>query len=311
MRTSNQKNEKIIKVFIFSAVIIFSLIFFIRISNLKESKDLFIDSESIISMIKNNNTRIIYDYIKNRDKVYVYHDKNLEEGAKEYISIHFPSVKYIGSFKFMLYSHMFKDSIMFYSSEKDFISKLKSLNIKCCQVVLSIDDINSDEYLTLKDNNNTKIFLSITNENFYKIDSNFNDDMYKYLAELDKNSIRVVDGDTIKYKDNYYRFIGLDAPELKQNYGTNVKAYVENKIKNASNVSMLVGSYDIFGRILCHLFIDDVPLAYPMMKDKQAKETIMKYGDNGFTTIASNIVYLSKHQGRRPFTDPAKFREEN
>ena len=138
-----------------------------------------------------------------------------------------------------------------------------------------------------------------------------NDDMYKYLAELDKNSIRVVDGDTIKYKDNYYRFIGLDAPELKQNYGTNVKAYVENKIKNASNVRMLVGSYDIFGRILCHLFIDDVPLAYPMMKDKQAKETIMKYGDNGFTTIASNIVYLSKHQGRRPFTDPAKFREEN
>ena len=74
---------------------------------------------------------------------------------------------------------------------------------------------------------------------------------------------------------------------------------------------MLVGSYDAFGRILCHLFIDDIPLAYPMMKDKQAKETIMKYGDNGFVNIASNIVYLSKFQGRRPFTDPAKFRSEN
>ncbi|WP_028330674.1 thermonuclease family protein [Brachyspira alvinipulli] len=310
MRTSNKKNKKIIKVFIFSALIILALIFIIRISNFKESRDLFIDSESIISMIENNKTRIIYDYIKNRDKVYVY-DEFLNDDSKNYISMHFPSVKYIGNFRFMLYSHMFKDSIMFYSSEKDFINKLKSLNIKCCQVVLSIDDINSDEYLTLKDNNNTKIFLSLTNENFYKIDSNFNDDLYKYLSELDKNSIRVVDGDTIKYKDNYYRFIGLDAPELKQNYGTNVKAYVENKIKNASNVSMLVGSYDIFGRILCHLFIDDVPLAYPMMKDKQAKETIMKYGDNGFTTIASNIIYLSKHQGRRPFTDPAKFRDEN
>ncbi|MBW5380295.1 thermonuclease family protein [Brachyspira hampsonii] len=123
--------------------------------------------------------------------------------------------------------------------------------------------------------------------------------------------MRVVDGDTIRYKDNYYRFIGVDAPELKQNYGTNVKNYVIEKINNASNVSMLVSSYDVFGRILCHLFIDDVPLAYYMMKDKQAKETIMKYGDNGFINIASNIVYLSKFQGRRPFTDPAKFRAEN
>ncbi|MDA1469857.1 hypothetical protein OGZ02_13715 [Brachyspira hyodysenteriae] len=47
-----------------------------------------------------------------------------------------------------------------------------------------------------------------------------------------------------------------------------------------------------------------------MMKDKQAKETIMKYGDNGFVNIASNIVYLSKFQGVRPFTDPARFRAE-
>ncbi|HJH55843.1 MAG TPA: thermonuclease family protein, partial [Brachyspira hyodysenteriae] len=177
--------------------------------------------------------------------------------------------------------------------------------------VLDINDINRDEYLTLKDSYNTKLFLSFTNKDFYNIDSNYNKELSKYLSDLDKDHIRVVDGDTIKYKDNYYRFIGLDAPELKQNYGTNVKAYVENKIKNASNVSILVGSYDAFGRILCHLFIYDVPLAYLMMKDKQAKETIMKYGDNGFVTIASNIVYLSKFQGRRPFTDPAKFRSEN
>ena len=306
MRTSNKKNKKIIKVFIFSALIILALIFFIRISNFKESRDLFIDPESIISMIENNKTRIIYDYIKNRDKVYVY-DEFLNNDSKNYISMHFPSVKYIGNFRFMLYSFFFKDNIMFYASEDSMISILKSYGIKYCKVVLDIDSISKEEYIHLKTYDNVKLFLSFTNKEFYKIDSSYN----KYLAELDKNSIRVVDGDTIKYKDNYYRFIGLDAPELKQNYGTNVKAYVENKINNASNVSMLVGSYDIFGRILCHMFIDGIPLAYPMMKDKQAKETIMKYGDNGFTTIASNIVYLSKHQGRRPFTDPAKFRSEN
>lgn len=309
MRTSNQKNEKIIKTCIYTAIIIFVFIFVIKTSNLKESKDLIIDSKSIISMIENNKTEIIYDYIKNRDKVYVLYAENYDD--KKYIKTHFPSIKFIGRFKLIFYTLFFKDNIMFYASDDKLIDKLRFFKIHYSYVVLDINDINSDEYLTLKESYNIKLFLSFTNKDFYNIDSNYNKELSKYLIILDKNSIRVVDGDTIKYKDNYYRFIGLDAPELKQNYGTNVKAYVENKIKNASNVSMLVGSYDTFGRILCHLFIDDIPLAYPMMKDKQAKETIMKYGDNGFVTIASNIVYLSKFQGRRPFTDPAKFRSEN
>lgn len=309
MRTSNQKNEKIIKTFIYTVIIIFAFIFLIKTSNLKESKDLIIDLKSIISMIENNKTEIIYDYIKNRDKVYVLYAENDED--KKYIKTHFPSIKFIGKFKLIFCTLFFKDYIMFYASDDKLIDKLRFFKINHSRVVLNIDDINSDEYLTLKDSYNTKLFLSFTNKYFYNIDSNYNKELSKYLAVLDKDSIRVVDGDTIKYKNNYYRFIGLDAPELKQNYGTNVKAYVENKIKNASNVSMLVGSYDAFGRILCHLFIDDIPLAYPMMKDKQAKETIMKYGDNGFVNIASNIVYLSKFQGRRPFTDPAKFRSEN
>ena len=309
MRTSNQKNEKIIKTCIYTVIIIFAFIFIIKTSTLKESKDLIIDSKSIISMIENNKTSIIYDYIKNRDKVYVLYAENDED--KKYIKTHFPSIKFIGKFKLIFYTLFFKDNIMFYASDDKLIDKLRFFKIHYSHVVLDIDDINSYEYLTLKDSYNTKLFLSFTNKDFYNIDSNYNKELSKYLTILDKNSIRVVDGDTIKYKDNYYRFIGLDAPELKQNYGTNVKAYVENKINNASNVSMLVGSYDAFGRILCHLFIDDIPLAYPMMKDKQAKETIMKYGDNGFVNIASNIVYLSKFQGRRPFTDPAKFRSEN
>lgn len=306
MRTFNKKNEKIIIiVFICSFIIIFY--FLIQLLNFKETKNLFIESKSLISMIENNKTSIIYDYIKNRDKVYVYNA--LTNHDKKYISMHFPSIKYIGFLRLFIYSLFFKDKIMFYASDDGIINKLKVLNIKYCKVVLNIDNINIEEYLTLKDSNNTKLFLSITNKDFSEID--INNINRKYLIYLDKDLIKVSDGDTIKYKNNYYRFIGVDAPELKQDYGTNVKNYVIEKINNASNVSMLVSSYDIFDRILCHLFIDDVPLAYYMMKDKQAKETIMKYGDNGFINIASNIVYLSKFQGRRPFTDPARFRAEN
>ncbi|WP_300711299.1 thermonuclease family protein [uncultured Brachyspira sp.] len=322
MRTSNKKNEKIIKSLIFSAFIIFSFIFVLKTSDFKSSKhnknskynnkDLFIDSKSVISMINNNKTSIIYDYIKNRDEVYVYnYFLKIKNEDKKYINTYFPSVKYIGSFRFFIYTLLFKNSIMFYTSDDKLADKLKFFNAHYCRVILSINDIKSEEYLTLRDINNAKIFLSLTNKDFYKIDSNYNKELSKYLVSLNKDLINVIDGDTIKYKDNYYRFIGLDAPELKQDYGSNVKNYVEEKIKNASSINMLISSYDIFGRILCHLFIDDIPLAYFMMKDKQAKETIMKYGDNGFINIASNIVYLSKFQGRRPFTDPAKFRSEN
>lgn len=306
MRTFNKKNEKIIIiVFICSFIIIFY--FLIQLLNFKETRNLFIESKSLISMIENNKTSIIYDYIKNRDKVYVYNA--LTNQDKKYISGRFPSIKYIGFLRLFIYSLLFKDKIMFYASDDGIINKLKVLNIKYCRVVLNIDNMNIEEYLTLKDSNNTKLFLSITNKDFSEID--INNINRKYLISLDKDLIKVSDGDTIKYKNNYYRFIGVDAPELKQDYGTNVKNYVIEKINNSSNVSMLVSSYDIFDRILCHLFIDDVPLAYYMMKDKQAKETIMKYGDNGFVNIASNIVYLSKFQGRRPFTDPARFRAEN
>ena len=90
MRTSNQKNENIIKTCIYTVIIIFVIIktciytviiifvfiFVIKTSNLKESKDLIIDSKSIMSMIENNKTSIIYDYIKNRDKVYVLYAEN-------------------------------------------------------------------------------------------------------------------------------------------------------------------------------------------------------------------------------------------
>ena len=168
---------------------------------------------------------------------------------------------------------------------------------------MNINEITAKEYLILRDKYNARIFLSITNKYYY--------DSYKYSVVLNKKYITVLDGDTIKYKNQRYRFIGLDAPELKQNYGEQAKNFVINSINNASKVCILISSYDLYDRILCHIIIDGEPFAYSMIKEKYAKETIIKYGDGGFPIIASNIVYLSKFQGRRPFIDPAVFRRTN
>ena len=286
--------------------LIFS-IFFIIIKNKNtniNSKNLFIDSVSLLSLIENNKAAIIYDYLKYRDKVYCI-DNLKNKDYRNFIKSRFPSIKFINEFQFYFYSKFFKEKIMFYINycDKNLIEYLKKKNIKYCKVVMNINEITAKEYLNLRDKDNARIFLSITNKDYY--------DSYKYAVVLNKKYITVLDGDTIKYKNQRYRFIGLDAPELKQNYGEQAKNFVINSINNASKISMLISSYDLYDRILCHIIIDGEPLAYSMIKEKYAKETIIKYGDSGFPIIASNIVYLSKFQGRRPFIDPATFRKTN
>ena len=298
------KNIKIV-IIIF---LIFSIFFIIVIKSknihLNNSKNLFIDSNSLLSLIENNKVSIVYDYLKYRDKVYCIDNLQNKED-KNFIKNRFPNIKFINKFQFYFYSKFFKEKIMFYinSNDKKLIEYLKKKNIKYCKVVLNINEITAKEYLNLRDKDNARIFLSITNKDYY--------DSYKYSVVLNKKYITVLDGDTIKYKNQRYRFIGLDAPELKQNYGEQAKNFVINSINNASKVCILISSYDLYDRILCHIIIDGEPFAYSMIKEKYAKETIIKYGDSGFPIIASNIVYLSKFQGRRPFIDPAVFRRTN
>ena len=285
MRNFNKKNALLIILLFIIFVVVNSFLF---VFNDKDT--LFIDEASINAFIKNSNTQIIYDYIKFREDVFVI-------GDKDYIKNVFPSAKFISEFHFKIYSKLRKNILCFFSDDR-LIEYAYKNKIGYYKVVLNINDIKKEEYITLRDSNNSKIFLSITNTNYHKYN-------------IDKDLIKVLDGDTITYNNNVYRFIGIDAPELEQVYGKEARDYVSNLIKNSEKVSMLVSSYDIFDRILCHILVDDVPLAYYMIEEELAKETVLKYGDNGFSEIASNIVYLSKFQGRRKFIDPARYRREN
>lgn len=286
MRNFNKKNALLIIISLF--------IFLFAISNFlfDDKEALFIDEDSIEAFIKNSNTQIIYDYIKFREDIFVLGDNN-----KDYIKNVFPSIKFISEFRFRIYSRLRKNVLCFFSDDS-LIEYAYKNKITYYKVVFDINDIKKEEYITLRDSNNSKIFLSVTNNNYSE-------------NNIDKDLIKVLDGDTISYNNNVYRFIGIDAPELEQVYGKEARDYVSNLIKNSDKVSMLVSSYDIFDRILCHVLIDDVPLAYYIIEEELAKETVLKYGDNGFSEIASNIVYLSKFQGRRKFTDPSRYRREN
>ncbi|WP_295298288.1 thermonuclease family protein [uncultured Brachyspira sp.] len=289
MRNFNKKNA-------FLIIILFIFLFTLSNFLFNDKEALFIDEASITAFIKNSNTQIIYDYIKFREDVFVIGYDN-----KDYIKNIFLSAKFISEFRFRIYSRL-RENILCFFSDDSLIEYAYKNKIGYYKVVLDINSISKNEYVTLRDSNNSKIFLSITN-------INTNTNYYKY--DIDKDYIKVLDGDTIAYNNNIYRFIGIDAPELEQVYGKEAKDYVSNLIEKSEKVSMLVSSFDIFDRILCHILIDDMPLAYYMIEEKLAKETILKYGDNGFSEIGSNIVYLSKFQGRRKFIDPARYRREN
>ncbi len=305
MRIYYTKNQKLLRYFIIFIFIIIIIFFIFSKVLYSYRKILFIDSISIKSLIDNNNTDIIYSYFLDRDLVYCFDTYNLffKDKNKEYIKKYFPDIFFVGKIRFFIYSIFFRSSIVLYSFYDDILDYAFRNDIKYIKVVLDINSIDDNEYITLRDSNNKKILLSITNSDYY---TNF----YNYKKKLNKNLIRVVDGDTIEYNNIYYRFIGIDAPELSQKTGKKVKNYLIKRISNTDNVYIIVSNYDIFGRVLCHLIVDDNHLlSYDFIREKKAKETITKYGDSGFYTIATNILYLSKYQGRRDFSDPYKFRK--
>ena len=116
-----KKNIKL-KILIIVLIIFASFFIIIKNINLSNSKNLFIDFQSISSFIENNKTGIIYDYLKYRDKVYcIDYNNNLSEKNKTYINNHFPSIKFINKFQFFLYSKLFKQKIMCYVNDFNLI----------------------------------------------------------------------------------------------------------------------------------------------------------------------------------------------
>jgi endonuclease YncB( thermonuclease family) len=81
--------------------------------------------------------------------------------------------------------------------------------------------------------------------------------------------LEVVDGDTIIYRGVRMRFLGVDTPETKnpdlgfyrdQPYGREAKAFTVRELRKAGKVTYLADGYDVYGRLLVHVFVDGYPL---------------------------------------------------
>ena len=120
------------------------------------------------------------------------------------------------------------------------------------------------------------------------------------FADFDAEVIRVIDGDTIKVKDDNnrkfkIRLLGIDAPELKQIFGKESSRYL-NKIINGKLVTIVSKSnngkpytLDFYKRILGKIYFDgtDINLLmvrkgfawhYKKYKKSQSLEDQQSYG---------------------------------
>lgn len=85
--------------------------------------------------------------------------------------------------------------------------------------------------------------------------------------------IRVSDGDTILLQSGSQRIkvrmYGIDAPELKQNYGEDSKNYLEKRILN-KNVNVKVINEDKYGRKVGKVFYKNKDINLEMIKTGNA-----------------------------------------
>ncbi len=189
----------------------------------------------------------------------------------------------------------------FYAKSDEMINLLDKNDLKYVQVINDIESAKhiGDEYLLKIRNKNDKELL-IANSIKESIG-----------IKMNKDDIIVIDGDTIDYHKVRYRLLGVDAPEMAQApYGSIASNFVYQQIKNADSVYINVCSFDIYDRVLAHIFIETNSLAIMLLENRLAIQTVTTYGDNGFPDIAQHILeYSLNNRKRLPFLSPRTFRQ--
>ena len=132
--------------------------------------------------------------------------------------------------------------------------------------------------------------------------------------------LEVVDGDTIVYRGTRMRFLGVDTPETKnpdtgfyrdQPYGRKAKEFTGIELRKARKVTYRSSGYDIYDRLLVHIFVDGYPLSLKIVEAGLGYETVTVYGDSGFPEIAEKILKASKLYPELPFENPYRWRRKN
>ncbi len=85
-------------------------------------------------------------------------------------------------------------------------------------------------------------------------------------AKIHNNIQRVIDGDTIVFQGRRVRLFGVDAPESRQEFGSEALAWLTDTLGNANSVSVINKGTDVYGRQLGKVYADGVDVGKEMVK---------------------------------------------
>ena len=142
-----------------------------------------------------------------------------------------------------------------------------------------------------------------------------------YAAEIkmDKSKIIVKDGDTISYNHIIIRVLGVDTPEIANNFnipksqylGKEASLFTKNLFEKAKDISYFPAKKDRYGRMLAHIMLDGELLSIKIIEAGLGYETISTYGDNGFPEFGKRIKLAAAKTGKANFINPLYWRRKN
>jgi endonuclease YncB( thermonuclease family) len=132
--------------------------------------------------------------------------------------------------------------------------------------------------------------------------------------------LEVEDGDTVLYRGEPLRFMGVDTPEIAhpelgffhdQPFGQEARSFTRRQIRQARVVTCVADGEDRYGRVLVHLFVDGYPLSVRIVEEGLGYETVSAFGDNGFPEIAEMIQRAARLHPQLPYENPYLWRARN
>ena len=98
--------------------------------------------------------------------------------------------------------------------------------------------------------------------------------VYSLLFGFSAKVVKIIDGDTITILTNNknglkVRLYGIDAPEIKQNFGKTSKQYLSSLIAGKI-VEVKSGGQDKYGRILGIIYVENTDINAKMVKEGYA-----------------------------------------
>ncbi len=128
-------------------------------------------------------------------------------------------------------------------------------------------------------------------------------------TSVDRATVEVLDGDTLRVGLRRYRLLGIDTPERaapwfsgdQEPWASAASKLVGLTLGRAQSVELRsYGRRDLYGRELVHVFADGRSISLLLVRAGLAYPTVHRFGDGGFPELAERLVAEARPAAFQP-----------